>query len=279
MVTMNQAESIATELGDVTPDSEQLQQEITRLNRRTVVPLEHIRDLHSWLDEKRKARQSCRLVGESRTGKTIACTSYQLRNKPIQQGQETPKVPVVYVMLPTKCGAKELFKEIIEALRYRAVKGTVSDFRSRAMDVLRACDVEMLIIDEADRLKPDIFPEVRDINDKLDISVVLVGTDRLDAVIKKDEQVYNRFRSHRRFGKLAGQDFSRTVAIWEEKVLKLPVASNLSSPAMMKILARATEGYIGRLDEVLREAAIKALSRGHKRIEKEVLEEVAREYS
>jgi hypothetical protein len=48
-----------------------------------------------------------------------------------------------------------------------------------------------------DRLKPDTFPEVRDISDKLEMSVVLVGTDRLDAVMKRDEQVYNRFRSRR----------------------------------------------------------------------------------
>jgi DNA transposition AAA+ family ATPase len=53
-------------------------------------------------------------------------------------------------MPPSKCGAKDLFKEIIEYLRYRAVKGTVSDFRSRAMEVLKGCEVEMLIIDEAD---------------------------------------------------------------------------------------------------------------------------------
>jgi len=279
MVTMNQAETIATALGDITPDNQQLQNEIKRLNRRTVVPLEHVRDLHNWLDEKRKARQSCRIVGESRTGKTIACTSYQLRNKPTQEGQQMPKVPVVYIMPPTKCGAKEFFGEIIEALRHRAVRGTVSDFRGRTMDVLWACEVEMLIIDEADRLQLDIFPEVRDINDKLDISVVLVGTDRLDALIKRDEQVYNRFRSHRRFGKLAGKEFKNTVEIWEANVLKLPVPSNLTSPAMMKILARATGGYIGRLDELLREAAIKSLAKGHKRIEKAVLEEVAREYS
>lgn len=147
------------------------------------------------------------------------------------------------------------------------------------MDVLNSCNVEMLIIDEADRLKPDTFPEVRDINDKLNISVVLVGTDRLDAVIKRDEQVYNRFRSHRRFGKLRGKEFEQTLKIWEEKVLKLPVASNLTQPAMIKILLKATEGYIGRLDELLRETAIKSLSRGHQKIEKTILEEVAREYS
>ncbi len=279
MVTMSQAKEIAKELGQVQPDEQWLQAEIARLNRKNIVPLEHIIDLHNWLDEKRKARQSCRIVGESRTGKTIACESYRLRNKPNQKGQQTPIVPVVYVMTAPRSTAKDFFKEIIEALKYRAVKGTVSDFRSRAMEVLKACEVEMLIVDEADRLKPDTFPEVRDISDKLEISVVLVGTDRLDAVIKRDEQVYNRFRSHRRFGKLTGEDFKRTVAIWEEKVLRLPVASNLTHTAIMKILSKATEGYIGRLDEVLREAAIKSLSRGHKRLEKTVLQEVAKEYS
>jgi hypothetical protein len=276
---MTQADNVARELGQIKQDEQWLQEEIRRLNRKSVVPLEHLRDLHDWLDEKRKARHSCRLVGESRTGKTIACESYTLRNKPTQKGQQTPFVPVVYIMPPSKGGSKELYKEIIEALRYRAVKGTVSDFRSRAMEVLKGCEVEMLIIDEADRLKPDTFPEVRDINDKLEISVVLVGTDRLDAVIKRDEQVYNRFRSHRRFGKLTGEDFKRTVAIWEEKVLKLPVASNLTRQEILKILFKATEGYIGRLDEVLRESAIKSLSKGYKNIDKSVLQEVAKEYT
>ncbi len=276
---MTEAEAIAEELGDFNTDEQWLQAEIARLNRQSIVPLEHIRDLHDWLDGKRKARQSCRIVGESRTGKTVACEAYTLRNKPKQEGKQAPTVPVIYIMPPTKCGSKDLFKEIIEYLRYRAVKGTVSDFRSRAMEVLKCCEVEMIIIDEADRLKPETFPDVRDINDKLEISVVLVGTDRLDAVIKRDEQVYNRFRSHRRFGKLAGAEFKKTVGIWEEKVLKLPVASNLTSSSLLKVLLKATEGYIGRLDEILREAAIKSLSIGHKRIDKAILQEVAREYS
>jgi len=63
------------------------------------------------------------------------------------------------------------------------------------------------MIDEADRLKPKTFAEVRDIFDKLEISAILVGTDRLD-VIKQDEQVYNRFRACHRFGKLSGMILS-----------------------------------------------------------------------
>jgi hypothetical protein len=275
---MTKAKDLAQELGDLTPDSLSVQAEIARLNKKSIVPLEHIKDLHNWLDEKRKARQSCRLVGESRTGKTVACEAYTFRNKPKQEGKQAPIVPVVYIMPPARCGAKEFFKEIIESLKYRAVKGVVSDFRDRAKEILAGCQVEMLIIDEADRLKPETFPEVRDLSD-LGITVVLAGTDRLDALIKRDEQVYNRFRACRRFGKLTGEDFKKTVEIWEDKVLRLPVASNLNNKEMLKILLKATEGYIGRLDEILREAAIKSLSRGFNKVEKAVLQEVAREYS
>ncbi|MBE8971312.1 TniB family NTP-binding protein [Nostoc sp.] len=275
---MTEAQAIAKQLGGVKPDDEWLQAEIARLKGKSIVPLQQVKTLHDWLDGKRKARQSCRVVGESRTGKTVACDAYRYRQKPQQEVGRPPIVPVVYIQPPQKCGSKDLFKEMIEYLKFRATKGTVSDFRGRAMEVLKGCGVEMLIIDEADRLKPETFAEVRDIYDKLGIAVVLVGTDRLEAVIKRDEQVYNRFRACHRFGKLSGKDFQDTVQAWEDRVLKLPVSSNLNSKDMLRILTSATEGYIGRLDEILREAAIRSLSKGFKKIDKAVLQEVAKEY-
>src|SRR4028119_2257357 len=104
---MTEAESIAEELGELKTDDQELQAEIARLSKTRIVPLEHVKDLHKWLDEKRKARQSCRLVGESRTGKTVACEAYTFRNKPKQEGKQAPIVPVVYIMPPARCGAKE----------------------------------------------------------------------------------------------------------------------------------------------------------------------------
>lgn len=144
--------------------------------------------------------------------------------------------------------------------------------------LLQRCGVEMLVIDEADRLKPKTFADVRDIFDDLTMSVVLVGTDRLDAVIKRDEQVYKRFRACHRFGRLSGQDFATVVEIWEQQVLKLPARSDLSSESMLKILGEATGGYIGLLAMVLREAAIRALERGGNKIDRALLQEVAGEY-
>ena len=250
------AQAIAQQLGDIQPNDAKLQTEIQRLNGKSFVPLEQVKILHNWLDGKRQARQGCRVVGESRTGKTIACDAYRLRHKPIQEPGKPPIVPVAYILVPPECGSKDLFGLIIEHLKYQMTKGTVAEIRERTRRVLKGCKVEMLIIDEADRLKPNTFRDVRDIGENLRITVVLVGTDRLDAVIKKDSQVYNRFRACHRFGNLSGDDFKQTVEIWEKKVLQLPVASNLSSKTMLKTLGEATGGYIGLLDMILREAAI-----------------------
>ncbi len=204
------AQAIAQQLGDIQPNDAKLQTEIQRLNGKSFVPLEQVKILHDWLDGKRQARQGCRVVGESRTGKTIACDAYRLRHKPIQEPGKPPIVPVAYILVPPDCGSKDLFGLIIEHLKYQMTKGTVAEIRERTRRVLKGCGVEMLIIDEADRLKPNTFRDVRDIGENLGITVVLVGTDRLDAVIKKDSQVYNRFRACHRFGNLSGLFHSKS---------------------------------------------------------------------
>ncbi|WP_263975709.1 TniB family NTP-binding protein [Amazonocrinis nigriterrae] len=151
------AEGIAQQLGGVKPDEDWLQVEIARLKGKSIVPLQQVKTLHDWLDGKRKARKCCRVVGESRTGKTVACDAYRYRHKPQQSPGRPPIVPVVYIRPHQKCGPKDLFKKITEYLKYRVTKGTVSDFRDRAIEILKGCGVEMLIIDEADRLKPETF--------------------------------------------------------------------------------------------------------------------------
>ncbi len=277
-MTAKEAQAVAQQLGAIEPNDQKLQKEIERLRRRNTLELKQVKTLHDWLDGKRQSRQSGRVVGESRTGKTVACDAYRLRHKPRQVTGQPPVVPVAYIQVPQECGSKELFGVIIEHLKYQVTKGTVAEIRDRTFRVLKGCGVEMLIIDEADRLKPKTFAEVRDISDKLEIAVILVGTDRLDTVIKRDEQVYNRFRACHRFGQLSGEDFKQTVEIWEKKVLQLPVASNLSSKSMLKTLGEATGGYIGLLDMILREAAIRALKKGLQKVDLATLKEVAAEY-
>jgi len=254
------------------------QSEVERLQRQCFVELESVQQFHTWLDDNRQSRRACRVIGDSRTGKTIACDAYRLRYSSHNGTGDAPVVPVIYWHATTETGQRELFVGLLEHLKYRITNGTISDLRERVYRLLRACQVEMIILDEAHRFRPKTFSEIRDIFDLLKIAVVLVGTDRLDAVVRRDEQVYNRFIMCHRFHRFDSQTLEDTTAIWEEYVLKLPQPSNLTHPDMQKILGAATRGYLGVLDEILRHAARLALQNGQSHIEASLLNQVALEY-
>jgi DNA transposition AAA+ family ATPase len=242
------------------------------------VELEAVRQFHAWLDDKRHCRQACRVIGDSRTGKTFACDAYRLKHPPTQPSGDAPLVPVIYWHATTETGQRELFMGLLERLNYRVTNGTIADLRERVYRLLQACQVEMIILDEAHRLRPKTLSEIRDVFDLLRISMVLVGTDRLDAVVRRDEQVHHRFMSCHRFHRFDTQGLEETTAIWEEYVLKLPQRSALTSAPMQKILGTTTGGYLGILDEILRNAARRALQSGQARIDLSLLSHVALEY-
>lgn len=254
------------------------QRQVERLQQHSIVELEAVREFHQWLDTKRLCRQACRVIGDSRTGKTVACDAYQHKHTQQSSSGDAPIVPVIYWHATTETGQRELFLGLLEHLKYRVVSGTISDLRERTYRLLKTCQVEMIILDEAHRFRPKTFSEIRDIFDLLNIAVVLVGTDRLDTVVRRDEQVYNRFMACHRFHRLDSQALEETTAIWEEYVLKLPEPSQLTSAPMQKILATATRGYLGLLDEILRNAARRALLLQRTHIDLNLLTQATAEY-
>jgi DNA transposition AAA+ family ATPase len=253
-------------------------QQIERLQNHSIVELEMVQQFHNWLDDKRQCRQACRVVGDSRTGKTVACNAYRHKHNDQRTNGEAPIVPVMYLHAPTESGPRELFVGLLDYLQYRITRGTISDLRDRVYRLLKTCQVEMIILDEAHRLRPKTFSELRDIFDLLNISVVLVGTDRLDAVVRRDEQVHNRFMACHRFHRMDSQALEDTTAIWEAYVLRLPQPSNLTSAPMQKILGASTRGYLGLLDDILRSAARRTLQTGRSHIDLNLLSQVALEY-
>jgi len=76
------------------------------------------------------------------------------------------------------------FTGILEGLRYQIQRGTLGEIRARVMRLLHICQVEMLLIDESHRLRSKALADVQDILDKLQIAILLVGTDRLNASAK-----------------------------------------------------------------------------------------------
>lgn len=261
------------------------QTHIERLRKDKTVALEQVTLLHQWLNRKRSSHQCGRITGESRTGKTKACDAYLKRYGTPDFSSKIPVIPVSYILPKQECTSRELFRQILGYYNFDLPKGTVGDARSLVLKVLRESKTEVLLIDEADRLKKKTFADIRDIFDELKIAVILVGTTkRLDPAVKEDEQVYNRFRSNYRVGTIRKDQLNQIVGVWERDIIALPVPSHLTNEPMLKLIRRATGAaqrgyYIGLIDMVLREAAIRSLEKGVMHVDQAILAEVVEEYS
>lgn len=260
-------------------DATDINERIRQLGRRRILELPQMLDFHMWLDGKRLARQSCRVVGESRTGKTISCDTYRLKCRVTQTPGEAPHIPVLYWHCPENLSVSRLFTGLLELTQYQATRGRIPELRERLYRVLGSCQVEMIIFDEAQRATAQAMSEIRDISDILEIAVVLVGTDRLNAVVQRDDQVLYRFLSAYRFSRLDTEALREMTALWEEHILQFPEASNLTNDKAQRLLLQATRGYIGVLDQILCEAAIRTLQMRKPRITLQTLSQVVKECS
>ncbi|MEH2385132.1 MAG: TniB family NTP-binding protein [Nostoc sp.] len=262
--------------------NEEVQLEIERLGQPDILNIEQVKRFSAWLDERRKLRKPGRAVGDTGLGKTRASLFYTYQNRAVKIQNQNPVVPVLYIELTgSSCSPSLLFKTIIETLKFKAKGGTENQLRERAWYFIRQCKVEILIIDEAHRLQFKTLADVRDLFEKVKIIPILVGTSsRLDTLISKDEQVAGRFVSYFSFEKLLGVNFTKTVKIWEQQILRLPEPSNLAgNQEIITLLQGKTDGQIRLLDQILRHAAVKALESGVNKIDKSLLESIDGDYS
>ena len=195
-------------------------------------------------------------------------------NKPQKRNGKRDIVTVLYIQVPGDCPAGELLILILESLKYDATSGKLTDLRRRVQRLIKESQVQMLIIDEANFLKLNTFSEIARIYDLLRISIVLVGTDGLDNLIKKEPYIHARFIECYRLKLVSEKEFPHLVQIWEEEILQLPVPSNLTRTETLIPLYQKTGGKIGLLDRVLRRAGILSLRKGLKSVDKATLDEV-----
>ena len=273
---MTNAKAVAKGFDSFPTFSPEIEAEITRLSKQPYLELDRVQQCHAWMYELILSRMTGLLVGESRCGKTVTCKSFAAKYNKSKQGQKQRIKPVVYIQIPKNCGSRDFFIKILKVLN-KPANGTISDLRERTLDSLEIHNCEMLIVDEANHLKYETFADVRHVydEDELNISVLLVGTTtRLEAVVKRDEQVANRFLEEYELDRLDDKEFKQIVQIWERDVLRLPEPSNLGKGENLKLLKTSTRKLIGRLDMILRKAAIRSLSQGKQSITPEILKQV-----
>jgi putative transposase len=252
--------------------------EIARLQKPCLLELPQVQAVHEWLRERHLGRQACRVVGESLTGKTMAMAAYCLLHPAVGRPGAVPLLRVVRVHLPVACDAAGLFASILQRVGYPLSAVNIVQARQRTQAQLAEHGVEMLILDTAEHLQLEAFAEVCDLHERLGMAVVLVGTEVLDRVLYRLEGVSRHFACQHTLKRLNAEELVTVSVIWERQVLKLPGASGLHRPAMQQVLGAASGGYIGLLDPLLRESAVRALRRGLDHVDLSVLQEVGQEF-
>src|SRR5699024_12431491 len=78
-------------------------------------------------------------------------------------------------------------------------------------------EIDLIIIDEVDRLNYKTLEIIRDIYDQLDIGVVLIGMPGIDKRLSRYPQLYSRIGFSHQFEKLSNDDLKLVLEYsWEE---------------------------------------------------------------
>lgn len=193
---MNQAE--IDEVGEEDEEEEESYSDWLnkRIKNEEIKALENFKplqtDCYNWLKKMTEQRQAGRIIGISGVGKTYVCSIYRDINR---QDNRFGK-RVMYLKFPPKCTDADFFNDFIESLRcWKPMKESIRESRKRIYQELKDNKTEMIIFDDADRLSR-FLAEISDIFDLLNISTILVGTKKLEAIIKKDDRLSTRFRSN-----------------------------------------------------------------------------------
>ncbi|MGD0591063.1 MAG: AAA family ATPase [Bacteroidota bacterium] len=149
--------------------------------RNTIIKTNVVEDIHGFIEIAWMRRRIGEITGKFGRGKTKGASSYVAKH---------PEYAVM-VRLTGVSNANELIRLISEEIGVTDMRGSRSD---RLHSLIRNLQRKnrLIIIDEADRLKPDSLSLVQDIHgdDQANCGVILIGTDRLNTLLRQPELGY-----------------------------------------------------------------------------------------
>tara|TARA_R110001632_G_scaffold60284_3_gene146390 strand:+ start:62940 stop:63842 length:903 start_codon:yes stop_codon:yes gene_type:complete len=242
------------------------------------------KDILNKLDDlliypKRHRMPNLLIVGDSNSGKTMIADRFSSMHKAYEKdNNEGIVIPVLSIQAPPVPSESRLYSNILDKIfaPYRP-SDSAEKKHHQVVHLVRACNVQMLLIDEIHSIlagnleKQRVFLSVlRNLGNELKIPIVGLGTKDALRALKTDPQLDNRFKPILLAKWEYTTDYRRLIASFES-VLPLKKASNLSSKAIAMKLLSMTEGLLGELSELLSEAAIEAIVTGKECIDLELL--------
>lgn len=230
-------------------------------------------ELEHLLTMPRKPRMtSCLIVGDSDNGKSSLIREFASHHLPTN-GQHSPAYPVVLIETPNNSDEGRLYNNILEEIQVPfKLKDSTAKKEHEVFYYLKLLETRMLILDDIHNIlggpvsKQKIFmTALKTINNKLFISIVLIGIkDALNAVAT-DAQIISRFPPLTLPKWRLDRDYASLLASLE-RTLPLKKASNLASAELGPTILDLAEGLIGYVVELVVQAAIRAIVTNTERI-------------
>lgn len=234
------------------------------------------------------AEPECLLItGQTGAGKTTLCQLYA-RQFPRRATEAGIAVPVLATSIPVPATAKSLVTRLLVALGDPlADRGTTVNQTLRLLGLIRACGVELIILDEfqhfIDRDSNHILLTVanwlKDLLNEASIPMILTGMPYSDIILQANAQLERRFQMRERLESFswegaAQQTEFRIFLRYLDESLPLAERSHLSDSETAWRIYCATGGVIGYVMKLVRRAAVLAIGRSLRKLERELLAEV-----
>jgi hypothetical protein len=224
------------------------------------------------------------LMGEAGAGKTTIYKTYA-QNYPRQETDEGSIVPIVYTPIPVPATVKGLVEAILKKLGDPLYnKGTTTNQTSRAYDLLAACKVEIIVLDEfhhfidreSQRVLRNVCDWLKNLILNTRIPVVLFGLPESKRILEVDNsQLSRRFTYRHELIPFPRNDlgmklFRQFLSDIEEQ-LPLAEKSGLATKSLSERIYYATDGTIAHVMTLIRQGTTLAIKQDLKRLDLEIL--------
>lgn len=169
------------------------------------IPIEtsNITDFRGFInlisDSKRTSPTMGAVTGYAGVGKTVAIQAYLNQMLP---RSHTLLPAAIKVTVKPNSTPKALATDIVKALEDKARGNTIFEVADEAAAAIARNDLELLFIDEADRLKDASFDVVRHLFDRTGCPIVVVGLPQIVRVIDAQDKFESRVGLRMAFAQL-----------------------------------------------------------------------------
>lgn len=207
------------------------------------------------------------LIGPSNNGKSTIAEKF-LRQHPRQASNDGTRqvVPVMAVQMPPNATIGRFYTLLLDSLGAPVGHTHATDRRGAlALNLMRKCEVRMLLIDELHNLlcgpsskQRELLGLFRYLGNELRIPIVALGTKDAYLALRLDDQLENRFEPVLLPNWRADPETGRLLASFEA-LLPLRNPSGLGLRDLRNLIVDKSEGLIGEIHQLLAAATTNAL--------------------